>query len=123
LITSLWHDKAGNAVAQPLAGVIDPETGLTFPDLNDPATLARLHLQLELTQTNKILPEPCDFLSHESLPPCSVIRPTSTALGGAVATVKAFAADGLFIGQSDGFFDFAMELATAADNARRDLQE
>jgi Ferritin-like domain len=120
---SLWHDKAGNAVAQPLAGVIDPETGLTFPDLNDPATLARLHLQLELTQTNKILPEPCDFLDHESLPPCSVIRPTSTALGGAVATVKAFAADGLFIGQSDGFFDFAMELATAADNSRRDLDD
>src|ERR1700747_2284793 len=115
---SLWHDKAGNAVAQPLAGVTDPETKLTFPDLNDPATLARLHLQLELTQTNKILPEPCDFLDHESLPPCSVIRPTSTALGGAVATVKAFAADGLFIGQSDGFFDFAIELATAADNAR-----
>src|SRR6201981_3569774 len=96
---SLWHDKAGNAVAQPLAGVTDPKTGLAFPDSNDPATLARLHLQLELTQTNKILPEPCDFLEHETLPPCSVIRPTSTALGGAVATVKAFAADGLFIGQ------------------------
>src|SRR4029077_20250840 len=81
---SLWHDKAGNAVAQPLAGVTDPEnpSGATFPDLNDPATLARLNLQLELTQTNKILPEPCDFLFKEALPPCSVIRPTSTALGG-----------------------------------------
>lgn len=118
---SLWHDKAGNAVSQPLAGVIDPENphGATFPDLNDPATLARLHLQLELTQTNKILPEPCDFLFKEALPPCSVIRPTSTALGGAVATVNAFTADGLFNGQPDGFFDFAMQLATAADNARR----
>jgi hypothetical protein len=117
---SLWHDKAGNAVSQPLAGVIDPEnpSGATFPDLNDPATLARLNLQLELTQTNKILPEPCDFLSRESLPPCSVIRPTSTALGGAVATVQAFTADGLFNGQPDSFFAFAMELATAADNAR-----
>ncbi|MBV9669945.1 MAG: twin-arginine translocation signal domain-containing protein, partial [Acidobacteriales bacterium] len=31
---SLWHDKAGNAVAQPLAGVTDPQTGVTFPDLN-----------------------------------------------------------------------------------------
>jgi hypothetical protein len=31
---SLWHDKAGNAVAQPLAGVTDPHTGVTFPDLN-----------------------------------------------------------------------------------------
>ena len=120
---SLWHDKAGNAVAQPLAGVIDPENpnGATFPDLNDPATLARLHLQLELTQTNKILPEPCDFLFKEALPPCSVIRPTSTNLGGAVATVKSWTADLLFAGQSDDFFDFAMQLATAADNARRQL--
>ena len=33
---SLWHDKAGNAVSQPLAGVIDPEnpSGASFPDLN-----------------------------------------------------------------------------------------
>src|SRR2546427_12044608 len=30
----LLHDKAGNAGAQPLAGVTDPETGVTFPDLN-----------------------------------------------------------------------------------------
>jgi len=120
---SLWHDKAGNAVSQPLAGVIDPENpnGATFPDLNDPATLARLQLRLELTQTNKILPEPCDFLFRESLPRCSVIRPTSTGLGGAVATVKSFTADGLFNGQPESFFDFAMQLATAADNALRQL--
>jgi hypothetical protein len=118
---SLWHDKAGNAVSQPLAGVTDPETGLTFPDLNDPATLARLNLQLELTQTNKILPEPCDFLEGEALPPCSVIRPTSTALGGAVATVNSWTADGLFRGQSGGFFALALQLATAADNARREV--
>jgi Ferritin-like domain len=119
---SLWHDKAGNAVAQPLAGVTDPKTRLTFPDLNDPATLARLHLQLELTQTNKILPEPCDFLEHETLPPCSVIRPTSTRLGGAVATVRAFTDDLLFLGQSAEFFEFAMQLATAADNVVRQLE-
>jgi hypothetical protein len=120
---SLWHDKAGNAVAQPLAGVIDPENpnGATFPDLNDPATLARLHLQLELTQTNKILPEPCDFLFKEALPRCSVIRPTSTQLGGAVATVQSWTADLLFAGQSNAFFEFAMQLATAADNATRQL--
>jgi hypothetical protein len=120
---SLWHDKAGNAVSQPLAGVIDPENpnGAMFPDLNDPAALARLNLRFELTQTNKILPEPCDFLFKDALPPCSVIRPTSTALGGAVATVKSFTADGLFNGQPEGFFDFAMQLATAADSARRKL--
>jgi hypothetical protein len=108
----LWHDKGGNAVAQPLAGVIDPVTGLTFPDLNNPAT--------ELTQTNKILPEPCSFIS-KNLPPCSVIRPTSTKDGGAVATVKAFTEDGLFIGQPPAFFEFSMQLAVAADSVRRGL--
>ena len=106
----LWHDKGGNAVSQPLAGVVDPVTGVTFPDLNNPAT--------ELTQTNKILPEPCDFVSKE-LPRCSVIRPTSTHNGGAVATVKAFIEDGLFIGQSDEFFDLSMKLAVAADSVER----
>jgi hypothetical protein len=108
----LWHDKGGNAVAQPLAGVVDPVTGLSFPDLNNPAT--------ELTQTNKILPEPCDFINKE-LPKCSVIRPTSTANGGAVATVKAFIADGLFLGQSDEFFDLSLQLAEAADGVDRDF--
>jgi hypothetical protein len=106
----LWHDKGGNAVSQPLAGVIDPVTGLTFPDLNNPAT--------ELTQTNKILPEPCNFIS-KSLPRCSVIRPTSTQNGGAVATVNAFTEDGLFIGQPTAFFELAMQLAVAADSVRR----
>jgi hypothetical protein len=115
---SLWHDKAGNAVSQPLAGLKDPETGLTFPDLNKPVP----PLQLELTQTNKILPEPCDFLQREALPACSVIRPTSTAQGGAVATVKAFTDDLLFLNQSPEFFEFAMQLAKAADNARRQLE-
>src|ERR1700737_2554943 len=53
---SLWHDKAGNAVSDPLAGVTDPETRVTFPNLNK-------RTPLELFQTNKILPEPCDFIS------------------------------------------------------------
>ncbi len=106
----LWHDKGGNAVSQPLAGVVDPMTGLTFPDLNNPPT--------ELTQTNKILPEPCGFLSTK-LPLCSVIRPTLTKNGGAVATVNAFTADLLFQGQSQAFFALAMKLAEAADSVRR----
>lgn len=106
----LWHDKGGNAVSQPLAGVVDPVTGLTFPDLNNPAT--------ELTQTNKILPEPCNFIS-KNLPRCSVIRPTSTQNGGAVATVKAFTEDGMFTGQSAAFFELSMRLAIAADSVQR----
>ena len=89
----LWHDKAGNAVAQPLAGVTDPATGLTFPDLNA--------LNSELDQTNLILPEPCTFIS-KNLPECSVIRPTSTKNGGAVATIKAFTDDLFFLGQPTG---------------------
>src|SRR5580693_1374246 len=106
----LWHDKAGNAVNSPLAGVTDPVTGLTFPNLNNPAT--------ELTQTNKILPEPCNFIS-KNLPRCSVIRPTSTQNGGAVATVKAFTDDGLFIGHGDEFLELSMDLALAADSVKR----
>jgi hypothetical protein len=106
----LWHDKAGNAVNAPLAGVTDPETGLTFPNLNNPPT--------ELTQTNKILPEPCDFIS-KSLPPCSVIRPTLTQNGGAVATIKAFTDDLLFLGQSSAFFSLVNRLAVEADSVRR----
>jgi hypothetical protein len=105
----LWHDKAGNAVSQPLAGVTDPETGLTFPDLNA--------LHSELDQTNLILPEPCEFIS-KSLPPCSVIRPTSTENGGAVATIKSFTADLLFLGQSPAFFTLVNRLAVEADSVR-----
>ncbi len=110
---AIWHDKVGNAVAQPLAGVVDPVTGLSFPDLN-----AR---NSELTQTNLIFPEPCDFLRTAGLPHCSVIRPSSTQLAGAVATIKAFTDDLLFQGQSQEFFDFAMQLAVAADAAEREL--
>src|SRR5207302_2674002 len=90
----LWHDKAGNAVNQPLAGVTDPETGLTFPDLN-----AR---NSELFQTNLIFPEPAQFI-RRNLPVCSVIRPSSIEDGGAVATIKSFTADLLFLGQSKEF--------------------
>jgi hypothetical protein len=106
----LWHDKAGNAVNAPLAGVTDPETGLTFPNLNNPAT--------ELTQTNKILPEPCEFIS-KTLPQCSVIRPTLTQNGGAVATIKAFTDDLLFLGQAPAFFSLVKRLAIEADSVRR----
>src|SRR5215831_9401996 len=103
----LWHDKGGNAVAPPLALVTDPITGLTFPDLNA--------LNSELVQTNLILPEPCDFIS-KNLPQCSVIRPTTTRNGGAVATIKAFTADLLFLGQSPGFFSLVNQLAVEADS-------
>jgi hypothetical protein len=105
---AVWHDKAGNAVH-----VTDPVTGVVFPDLNSPPFGG------EQFQTNLIFPEPCDFLKGERLPPCSVIRPSLDKNGGAVATIKAFTEDGLFMGQSGAFFEAAMELARAADAARR----
>lgn len=108
----LWHDKAGNAVSQPLAGVVDPETHTTFPDLNA--------LNSELAQTNLILPEPCQFLNAD-LPACSVIRPSSPPLSGAMAAVRALTADQLFLGQSPAFFETLADLARAADGARRHL--
>src|SRR5438445_7148962 len=106
----LWHDKAGNAVAQPLAGVTDPETGVTFPNLKASNS--------EIDQTNLILPETVEFNS-KSLPTCSVIRPTLTQNGGAVATIKAFTDDLLFLGQSKAFFTLVNRLAIEADSVRR----
>src|SRR3954471_23727495 len=108
---SVWHDKAGNAVAQPLAGVVDPETHLTFPDLNASGS--------EATQTNLIFPEPAEF--RRGLPDVSVIRPTLDQNAGAVAAVKALTADQLFKGQSPQFFSTLMGLATAADAAQRQV--
>jgi hypothetical protein len=106
---SVWHDKAGNAVAQPLAGVVDPETNVTFPDLNASGS--------EATQTNLIFPEPAEF--RRGLPDVSVIRPTLDRNAGAVAAVKALTADELFRGQTPGFFSTLMDLARAADAAER----
>jgi hypothetical protein len=108
---SLWHDKAGNAVATPLAGVRDPVTGLFFPNLNNSGG--------EATQTNLILPEPCEFIP--GLPDCSIVRPTLDSLGGAVATIKSFTADRLFEGQSARFFRTVMQLAREADAAQRQV--
>jgi hypothetical protein len=94
----------------PSVVVSEPETGLTSPDLNA--------LHSELDRTNLILPELCEFIS-KNLPQCSVIRPTSTQNGGAVATIKAFTDDLLFHGQSSAFFTLVNRLAVEADSVRR----
>jgi Ferritin-like domain len=108
-----WHDKAGNAL--PLTDVVDPVTKLkvTFPNLNTPPFGG------EDFQTNLIMPEPTAFLGHK-FPACSIIRPTSTK-GAAMGAVKGLTADGLFIGQSQGFFDYLRDLAEDADEARREV--
>jgi hypothetical protein len=107
-----WHDKAGNAIH--LTDVVDPVTGLkvTFPDLNSPPFGG------EDFQTNLIMPEPTVFLSRK-LPACSIIRPTATK-GAAMGALQALMADGLFIGQSQAFFDYLRDLAEDADEARRE---
>lgn len=100
-----WSDKAGNAPA-----VTDPTNGLAFPDLAD-STNPRL-------KGNLIMPEPTVFLPevHEV---CAIIRPTLDQFGGALATVNAFVAGGLFRGQTDEFLSFLTGLAHRADAAQR----
>ena len=66
-----WHDKAGNAVSDPLAPLTDPNNPqLVFPNLNVAPFGG------EDFQTNLIMPEPTVFLDKK-LGPVSIIRPTS----------------------------------------------
>ena len=126
---SLWHDKMGNAVSQPLAPLSDPVTGLNFPDFNNAANQTNAQLSApdqkagsQMFQTNLILPEPCEFLSP-NLPACSIIRPTLSPNGGPMATVQAFIADRLFFGQNPQFLEQLMDLASEAEAARRPGQD
>src|SRR5258708_21771374 len=122
---SLWHDKMGNAFAQPLAPLTDPGTGLTFLDFNNQANQHNAQLSAtdqqagsQMIQTNLILTEPCQFLSA-SLPACSVIRPTLSVNGGPAAAIQSFINDGLFIGQPQAFLEQLMNLAMEAEAAHR----
>ena len=107
-----WQDKAGNA--PPLTNVVDPFTGVkvTFPNLNAPPFGG------EDFQTNLIMPEPTFFV-QKSFGPVSIIRPTHTK-GAAMGALKALTADGLFIGQSNAFFQYMTTLAAEADAAVRE---
>jgi hypothetical protein len=106
----VWQDVAANAVEPPLAGVKDPETGTFFPNLDASGRNS--------TRANNIFPHPCEFIAP-SLPDCSIIRPTLSANGGAMAAVKFLTSTGLFKGQSSAFFAAATALAQAADAAVR----
>jgi hypothetical protein len=115
------HDKAGNA-----ASITDGD--LTFPSLNagiDPNTgLPTVNgvPAADLFQTNLIMPEPTIFLNPK-LGHVSILRPTSTAQGRAVASVVSFVEDGLFIdpatSKNTGIVPVLMRLAEAADDVRR----
>jgi len=108
-----WHDKAGNA--PPLKGVLDPVSGDTvdFPDIST------FHGNEDL-QSNLIMPEPTVFL-NKKFHACSIVRPTETK-GAAMGALKALTGDGLFIGQTLGFFAYLRDLAEDADEARRGFE-
>jgi hypothetical protein len=113
-----WHDKAGNAT-----NITDGN--LTFPNLNsgiDPNNGNTGNSVADLFQTNLIMPEPTLFL-NPNLGPVSIVRPTSTQQGGAVASVVSFVDDGLFLdpatNKNTGIVDVLMHLAEEADEARR----
>jgi len=85
---------------------LEDDDGPSFPDIR------------ENPNRGDIMPEPCTFLD-KSLPVCSVIRPRNTNTAGAVAAATGLVKSGLFLGQSQAFFDAVVALATAADAALR----
>jgi hypothetical protein len=112
----IWQDKAGNAPPVPAA------TGALFPQLPlaPAATLDGID-HSDPMDTNQVMARPCKFIST-SLPLCAVIRPTSTAKGGAMAAATGLTQSGLFSGQSNAFFKALFGLAAAADAAARDSE-
>jgi hypothetical protein len=104
-----WVDFSGNAVQAPVAPFTDAATGLTFPNFFSPLN--------PLIQPSLIFPVPTEF--KPNLPPVSIIRPLTDKFGGAVATIKSFTADGLFVGQSQKFINLLLSMAAEADSAVR----
>ena len=111
-----WVDFAGNSVQPPLAPLPAANGLPEFPNFDASTTMPGS--VSPLLQTNLIFPVPCEFINAK-LPPCAVIRPTSVGQIDAVGAVKAFVADGLFIGQSQSFIEALTDLAAAADAAQR----
>src|ERR1700723_1850722 len=111
-----WVDFAGNGGQQPVAPFSDPISGLTFPDFfnNPPLKPANL------VQPSLIFPVPCEFITG-NLPHCAVIRPSEDRFAGAQAAVTSLTNDGLFTGQSTGFFHALKQLAEEADAAQREF--
>jgi len=111
-----WVDFAGNGVQQPVAPFTDPISGLSFPDFfNNPPLQPPSRVQPSL-----IFPVPCEFI-NANLPHCAVIRPSDDRFAGAQAAVTSLTNDGLFTGQSTGFFRTLKQLAEEADAARREF--
>ena len=79
-------------------------------------------LKGDTSQANLIMPEPAHFL-NPMFGPVAIIRPSSTRNSGRAAAVHAFAADGLFRGQTPlnhpELVAVLLNLAEQADAARR----
>ena len=118
-----WQDKAGNAL--PISDTDNGPGGtgatVTFSTLSAAQGETNPEsLNGDTLQANLIMPEPTHFLDP-NLSPVAIVRPTSTKLGGAVASFQSFADDGLFIGQPKQFFDLLLDLANEADQATRQI--
>jgi hypothetical protein len=117
-----WQDKAGNANTNPNGPPANPPFSVHDPINNSDVTFVDLHFnQPETLQANLIMPEPCPFLNR-SFPICSIIRPTETK-GAAMGAAQALTQDGLFIGQTSEFAQLINDLATDADQARRESDD
>jgi hypothetical protein len=104
-----WVDFSGNGVQPPIAPFTDAISGLTFRNFFSPLN--------PKVQPSLIFPVPVEF--KPDLPHVSIIRPLTDKFAGAVATIKSFIADGLFIGQSQQFLNLLMTMAQEADAAVR----
>jgi hypothetical protein len=104
-----WVDFSGNGVQAPVAPFTDSISGLSFPNFFSPLD--------PLIQPSLIFPVPFEF--KPSLPNVAMIRPVADKFAGAQAAAAALTASGLFIGQSNQFFDTLNALAEAADAAQR----
>jgi hypothetical protein len=104
-----WVDFSGNGVQPPIAPFTDAISGLTFRNFFKPLN--------PRVQPSLIFPVPVEF--KPNLPNVSIIRPLTDKFAGAVATIKSFTADGLFIGQSQQFLNLLQTMAEAADGATR----
>jgi hypothetical protein len=104
-----WVDFAGNGVQAPVAPFKDAISGLKFPNFFSPLN--------PLIQPSLIFPVPVEF--RPNLPNVSMIRPLTDSVGGAVATIESFTADGLFVGQSQEFLNLLNKMAVEADSAQR----
>src|ERR1700683_473455 len=108
-----WVDFSGNGVQAPIAPFTDAISGLSFPNFFKPLR--------KKIQPSLIFPVPFGFKGN--LPQVSMIRPLTDKFAGAVATIKSFTADGLFIGQSQEFLNLLNTMAVAADAAVRSYPE